>query len=179
HYDRNNLGLDRHQPLGDQLDREPLRIWRRRSSRSLRRLRYRPSPGQTQSLLVAGLAPRQNSVAVQVSSSVGPVAADLQQHRLDGIVPAGVDTLHPATARSNVVVPALQIPGDAEHIADESGLDGQSPTLHVTSIGSAVSPTITLRGPDGPVDVTTEASAIELAPGASTTVDLSGVEPGT
>src|SRR5699024_1520300 len=102
-----------------------------------------------------------------------------QQHRLDGIVPAGVDTLQPATAGSNVVVPALQIPGDAEDIADESGLDGQSPTLHVTSTGSAVSATITLRGPDGPVDVPTEASAIELAPGASTTVDLSGVEPGT
>ncbi|MGO1940905.1 MAG: DUF5719 family protein [Yaniella sp.] len=137
------------------------------------------APGQTQSLLVAGLAPRQNSVAVQVSSSGGPVAADIQQHRLDGIVPAGVDTLQPATAGSNVVVPVLQIPGDAEDIADESGLDGQSPTLHVASTGSAVSATITLRGPDGPVDVPTEASAIELAPGASTTVDLSGVEPGT
>ena len=48
------------------------------------------APGQTHSMLVAGLAPRQASVTVQVSSSGGPVAADIQQHRLDGIVPAGV-----------------------------------------------------------------------------------------
>lgn len=137
------------------------------------------APGQTQALLVAGLAPREDSVAVRVSSSGGPVAADIQQHRLDGIVPAGVDTLQPATTGSNVVVPGVQISSDAESIAEESGLDGQQPTLHVASTGSAVSATITLRGPDGPVDIPTEVSAIELAPGASTTVDLSGVAPGT
>lgn len=137
------------------------------------------APGQTQSLLVAGLAPSEDSVAVRVSSSGGPVAADIQQHRLDGIVPAGVDTLQPATTGSNVVVPGLQIPSDVESIAEESGLEGQQPTLHVASTGSAVSATITLRGPDGPVDIPSEASAIELAPGASTTVDLSDVAPGT
>lgn len=137
------------------------------------------APGQTQSLLVAGLAPSEASAAVQVSSSGGPVAADIQQHRLDGIVPAGVDTLQSATTGSNIVVPGLQIPDDAEDIADGSGLDGQNPTLHVASTGSAVSATITLRGPDGPVDIPSASSAFELAPGASTTVDLSGVEPGT
>ncbi|NWN87782.1 MAG: hypothetical protein HLX51_04455 [Micrococcaceae bacterium] len=137
------------------------------------------APGQTQSMLVAGLAPGENSVAVQVSSSGGPVSADIQQHRLDGIVPAGVDTLQAATTGSNVVIPGLTIDDDAADIADGSGLDGQSPTLHVASTGSAASATITLRGPDGPVDLPTKASAIELAPGATTTVDLSGVEPGT
>lgn len=137
------------------------------------------APGQTQSLLVAGLAPGEDSVAVRVSSSGGPVAADIQQHRLDGIVPAGVDTLQPATTGSNVIVPGLRIPSDVESITDESGLDGQQPTLHVVSTGSEVSATITLRGPDGPVEIPSDASAIELAPGASTTVDLSGVAPGT
>src|SRR5699024_2093295 len=88
-------------------------------------------------------------------------------------------TLQPATTGSNVVVPGLQIPSDVESIAEESGLEGQQPTLHVASTGSAVSATITLRGPDGPVDIPSEASAIELAPGASTTVDLSDVAPGT
>lgn len=137
------------------------------------------APGQTQSMLVAGLAPREESVAVQVSSSGGPVAADIQQHRLDGIVPAGVDTLQSAATGSNVVIPGIQIPDDATDIAEGSGLDGQSPTLHVASTGSAASATITLRGPDGPVDIPGEASAIELSPGATTTVDLTGVEPGT
>ena len=36
------------------------------------------------------------SVAIEVSASGGPVTASIQQHRLDGIVPAGVDTLQPA-----------------------------------------------------------------------------------
>lgn len=137
------------------------------------------APGQTHSMLVAGFAPRQDSVAVEVSSSGGPVAADIQQHRLDGIVPAGVDTLQPANAGSTVVIPGLHIPDDADDIADSSGLDHQTPTLHIASTGAAASATVTLRGPDGPVDLPSEASAVELAPGATTTVDLSGVEPGT
>lgn len=137
------------------------------------------APGQTQSLLVAGLAPREPSVAVQVSSAGGPIAADIQQHRLDGVVPAGVDTLQSATTGSNVVIPGIQIPDDAADIADGSGLDDQTPALHIASTGSAASATITLRGPDGAADIPTEASAVDLAPGAATTVDLSGVEPGT
>lgn len=137
------------------------------------------SPGQTQSLLVAGFAPREASVAVQVASSGGPVTADIQQHQLDGIVPAGVDTVQSATTGSNVVIPGLEISADAEDIADDSGLEAQTPTLHVASTGSAASATITLRGPDGVVDIPSDASAIDLAPGATTTVDLSGVEPGT
>lgn len=137
------------------------------------------APGQTQSMLVAGLAQSEPSVGVQVSSSGGPVAADIQQHRLDGIVPAGVDTLQSAQTGSDVVIPGFQITADAEDIADESGLDDQTPTLHVASTGSAASATITLRGSDGPVDIPGDASAIELGAGATTTVDLSGVEPGT
>src|SRR5699024_4401896 len=137
------------------------------------------APGQTQSMLVAGLAPNEESVAVQVSSSGGPVAADIQQHRLDGVVPAGVDTVQSAAAGSNVVIPGIQIPDDAEDIANGSGLEDQNPMLHVASTGSAASATITLRGPNGPIDIPSEASAIDLAPGETTTVDLSGVEPGT
>src|SRR5699024_9254309 len=137
------------------------------------------APGQTRSMLVAGLAPVEDSVAVRVSASGGPVAADIQQHRLDGIVPAGVDTLQPATAGSTVVIPGLYIPDDAEEITDHYGLDNPTPMLHIGSTGAAASATITLRGPDGPVDLPTEASAVELAAGATTTVDLTGVEPGT
>src|SRR5690625_254183 len=135
--------------------------------------------GQTRSMLVAGLAPSQSSVAIEVSSSGGPVAADIQQHRLDGIVPAGVDTVQPAHRGSTVVIPGLEIPEDAEDIANDSGLDGQTPTLHVASTGAAASATVTLRDSDGPVEIPTEASAVELAPGEATTVDLTGVEPGT
>lgn len=135
--------------------------------------------GQTRSILVAGLAPAQDSVAVQVSSSGGPVTADIQQHRLDGIVAAGVDTLQPATPGSTVVIPGFTIPDAAEDIAETSGLDGQTPSLHIASTAAAASATVTLRGPDGPVDLPGEASAVELAAGETTTVDLSGVEPGT
>lgn len=137
------------------------------------------APGQTRSMLVAGLAPNQDSVAIQVSSSGGPVAADIQQHRLDGIVPAGVDTLQPATAGSTVVIPGLTIPDDADDIAETSGLDGQTPVLHLAATGAAASATVTLRGPDGPVELPGEASAVDLAAGETTTVDFSGVEPGT
>ncbi|OAV60236.1 DUF5719 family protein [Enteractinococcus helveticum] len=137
------------------------------------------APGQTTSMLVAGLAPRQESVAIEVSTSGGPVAASIQQHRLDGIVPAGVDTLQPAATGTNVVVPGIVIDDDAAAISEGSGLDGQTPQLHIASTGAAASATISLRGPDGPVDIPAEASAVELAPGATTTVDLTGVEPGT
>ena len=138
------------------------------------------APGQTRSMLVAGLAPVEDSVAVQVSASGGPVAADIQQHRLDGIVPAGVDTLQPATTGSTVVIPGLHIPDDADDLDSASGLDTQTtPTLHLASTGAAASATITLRGPDGPVDLPAAASAVELAAGATTTIDLGGVEPGT
>lgn len=137
------------------------------------------APGQTTSILVAGLAPRQESVAIGISTSGGPVAASIQQHRLDGIVPAGVDTLQPAATGTNLVVPGLVIDDDAADISEASGLAGQAPQLHLASTGAAASATITLRGPDGPVDIPAEASAVELAPGATTTVDLSGVAPGT
>src|SRR5699024_10703907 len=89
------------------------------------------APGQTRSMLVAGLAPVEDSVTVRVSASGGPVAADIQQHRLDGIVPAGVDTLQPATAGSTVVIPGLHIPDDAADIAETSGLDTQTPMLNI------------------------------------------------
>lgn len=137
------------------------------------------APGQTQSMLVAGLAPGEASAAIEVSSSGGPVAADIQQHRLDGVVPAGVDTLQSAATGSTVVIPGVRIPEEAADIADGSGLDGQNPTLHVASTGPAAAATITLRGPDGPVEIPSEASAVELPPGGTTSVDLTGVEPGT
>ncbi|HEY4535396.1 MAG TPA: DUF5719 family protein [Enteractinococcus sp.] len=137
------------------------------------------APGQTRSVLVAGLAPRQESVAIHVSASGGPVAASIQQHRLDGIVPAGVDTLQPTATGTNLVIPGLVIDDDAEEIAQASGLEGQTPQVHIASTGVQASVTLSVRGPDGPVDIPAEASAIELGPGATTTVDLSGVEPGT
>lgn len=137
------------------------------------------APGQTRSMLVAGLAPRQESVAVQVSSSGGPVTADIQQNRLDGIVPAGVDTLQSATPGTDLVIPGVEISDEAQDIADSSGLDDQTPALHVASTGSGASATITLRGPDGPIELPSEASAIDVAPGATTTIDLADVKPGT
>lgn len=137
------------------------------------------APGQTRSMLVAGLAPRQESVAVHVSSSGGPVAADIQQNRLDGIVPAGVDTLQSAATGTDLVIPGVEISKDAEDIAERSDLDGQGPALHVASTGSGASATITLRGPYGLIELPSKASAIEVAPGATTTVDLGDVKPGT
>ena len=71
------------------------------------------------------------------------------------------------------------IDDDAAAISEGSGLEGQTPQLHIASTGAAASATISLRGPDGPVDIPAEASAVELAPGATTTVDLTGVDPGT
>lgn len=136
------------------------------------------APGQSRSMLVAGLAPRETSVAVQVAASGGPVAATIHQHRLDGIVPAGVDTLQPVAPGATAVIPGMMIPEDSETIAAGSGLDGQTPDLHLASAGGAASVTITLRGPDGPVTIPAAASAVDLAPGSTTTVDLSGVAPG-
>lgn len=137
------------------------------------------APGQTRSMLVAGFAPRQESVAIQVSSSGGPIAADIQQHRLDGIVPAGIDTQQAATVGRTVVIPGVTITQDTEAIVDSSGLSGQAPTLHIASTGAAVTASITLRGPDGPISIPTEASAVAIDPGATATVDLTGVAPGT
>ncbi|MDP5227363.1 MULTISPECIES: DUF5719 family protein [Arthrobacter] len=88
------------------------------------------APGQSRSLVLAGLAPEQNALAVHVMSTGGPVAATIQQSVLRGLTPGGVDfiapTAHPGTSQ---VVTGLSLSGNAAAGRLGSGFEDAVPAL--------------------------------------------------
>lgn len=97
------------------------------------------APGETTSIVLAGMAPSERSLAVQVSSTGSPVTAVIQQSVLRGLTPGGVDYIEPAApAGSQQVISGISVqdPKTTQKISRQGGYDDAVPELHVTVPGA-------------------------------------------
>lgn len=130
------------------------------------------APGaQTAVLLEAALTgdPR---LALRVDAAGGEVAATVQDLRLDGFVPAGVDVVAPAAAPAlNLTVPGV--------LLGETELDDPATSaVRLVNPGEEVATVkVRLLGPDGATDLP-GAEAVKLDPGAVLDLSLAGIAPG-
>ena len=136
------------------------------------------APGESTSVVLAGLAPDQEHVAVRVMASGGAVTAGIQQHRLDGVTPAGVELIQPgAEPSATAVVPGVRVPGDAvlEELSDPAA--GPSVLIAAPVTSGPTRAEVSVIGPDGEVDLP-EPAEVDLAPGSAVRVPLAGVPRG-
>ncbi|MCC3277198.1 DUF5719 family protein [Arthrobacter sp. zg-Y20] len=97
------------------------------------------APGQTRSVVLAGLAANQEALAVRVRSSGGPVSAVISQSLLRGLTPGGVELIQPTTApRPNQVVGGvfIQNPEATRKLAAVDGYASVTPSLQVAVPGA-------------------------------------------
>ena len=96
-------------------------------------------PGETKSIVMAGLAANEPAAAVHVRSSGGPVTAMVQQSILRGLTPGGVELLQPAAAASpqqGVSGIRVQDPAATKKVAAQRGFEFAVPAVHVAVPGS-------------------------------------------
>ena len=96
-------------------------------------------PGETKSLVMAGLAANEPAAAVHVRSSGGPVTALVQQSILRGLTPGGVELLQPTAAASPQQVISgvrIQDPAATKKVAAQRGFEFATPALQVAVPGS-------------------------------------------
>lgn len=140
-------------------------------------------PDQTRSFILGGLAPDEANLAVQVRSSGGAVSASVQQHRLFGVLPGGVDLItDSAGADARQVIPGVSSPGpeaiEELNNQDELGEDDDvAPAVQIAATGSATTAEVTAVGPEGPVSLGAD-SVVELDAASTGSVDLSGLPEG-
>ncbi|MFJ2661432.1 DUF5719 family protein [Arthrobacter koreensis] len=97
------------------------------------------APGQTRSIVLAGLASGQESAAVRVRSSGGPVSAFIEQSILRGLTAGGVEIIEPTAApapRQVVTGVALQSPQATRELMEQEGYDSVQPVLNVAVPGT-------------------------------------------
>lgn len=97
------------------------------------------APGETRSIILAGLAANEEAAAVRVRSSGGPVTAVIEQSVLRGLTPGGVEIIQPTAApspRQVISGVALQSPATISKLAGEKGHDSVAPVLNVAVPGS-------------------------------------------
>lgn len=136
-------------------------------------------PDQTRSFVLGGLAPDEENLAVEVRSSGGAVSASIQQHRLFGVMPGGVDVITPSTeAAQRQVIPGVSAPGAAalEELNAQDDVDA-APAVQLAATGSATTAEVTAVGPDGPESLGS-GSVVELAANGTGSVDLSNLPAG-
>ena len=115
------------------------------------------APGETRSIVLAGLAANEEAVAVRVRSSGGPVTAVIEQSILRGLTPGGVEIIEPTAApspRQVITGAALQSPETIRKLAEQDGHASVAPVLNVAVPGSTDA-VVHLRvfGPGGEVQI--------------------------
>ena len=115
------------------------------------------APGETRSIILAGLAAKEDALSVRVRSSGGPVTAVIEQSILRGLTPGGVEIIEPTAApspRQIVTGVALQSPAAIRELAKDEGHTSVSPVLNVAVPGTSDA-VVHLRifGPDGEVQI--------------------------
>ncbi|HEX2247007.1 MAG TPA: DUF5719 family protein, partial [Arthrobacter sp.] len=113
------------------------------------------APGESKSIVLAGLAANQESLAVHVSSSGGPIVGTIQQSVLRQLTPGGVELLQPSAGASlSQVVTGIEVQDakTAQEIRGQAGYENASPALNVVVPGAGDA-TVEVRvfGPDGQV----------------------------
>ncbi|WP_312180121.1 DUF5719 family protein [Arthrobacter sp.] len=115
------------------------------------------APGETRSIILAGLAANEDAAAVRVRSSGGPVTAVIEQSILRGLTPGGVEIIEPTAApspRQVITGVALQSPGTIRKLAEQEGHASVAPVLNVAVPGTSDA-AVHLRvfGPDGEAQI--------------------------
>jgi len=115
------------------------------------------APGETRSIILAGLASNQESAAVRVRSSGGPVSAFIEQTILRGLTAGGVEIIEPTAApspRQVITGVALQKAEDTRKLAEQDGYSSVSPVLNVAVPGTSdASVHLRVFGPKGEVEL--------------------------
>lgn len=140
------------------------------------------APGESKSIVLAGLAANQESLAVHVSSSGGPIVGTIQQSILRELTPGGVELLQPSAGAglSQVVTGiAVQDEKPAQEIRGQSGYEDASPALNVVVPGASDA-TVELRvfGPDGQVTLP-GGGVFNVAAGTVSAIPLDSLPQGT
>jgi hypothetical protein len=139
------------------------------------------APGSTRSVILAGLAPRQERLGVRVRSAGGPVAAVIQQSVLRGLTPGGVDFIVPGTApavRQVIAGVDIQDPAALATLTAKPGSADAGPSLQIAVPGSADAVVaIKLYGRDGQKALP-GGGVVKATAGTVTEVSLAGVPAG-
>ena len=126
------------------------------------------APGERRELLLEGLAPGQDAVAVRYEARGARVSALLVTTRLDGLTPSGVEVVSPSgPATRRQVVPGLAVD-------DQTAL-----TLRLAAPGTG--PVVVrwqLHGSDGPLVEGTAGAAVTVPAGTVVDVALPAGGPG-
>lgn len=136
------------------------------------------APGASTSLILGGLAPDQEHLAVAVHASGGAVSAGIQQHRLDGATPAGVDLIQAsATPTRLAVLPGVRVP--TEQVLDGLSDPAAGPSVMIAAPISSgpVTAEVVVSGAGGEVPLPGE-SSVSLQPGSTARVPLDGLSSG-
>ncbi|MFD1214686.1 DUF5719 family protein, partial [Arthrobacter sp. GCM10027362] len=140
------------------------------------------APGESRSIVLGGLAAKQDSLAVHVTTSGGPVAGTIQQSILRGLTPGGVELLaRSADAGLQQVVTGVQVQaaGLSRSVRGQRGYESAAPALEVVVPGSEdAGLQVRVFGPDGEVRLP-GGGAITAAAGSVTVVPLESLPAGT
>lgn len=139
------------------------------------------APNSTRSVVLAGLAPAEERLAVHVRSTGGPVAALIQQSTLRGLTPGGLDFIAPGAAPSvRQVMPGVDIqdPAGLGSLLENDGYGDAGPVLQLTVPGpSDAVVEVKLLGRDGEKALP-RGGVVTAKAGVVTEVPLSGVPAG-
>jgi len=131
------------------------------------------APGAERALLLEGVAAEQRRVVVHATAAGGLVTAHLQDSRLNGFTPAGVDLVTAGAApASRQVIGGLLVP------ASEAGAEDTALVRMLAPGAEPARAALTLLGPDGPVTLP-GAERVDLGPGEVTDVSLAGLPAGS
>ena len=140
------------------------------------------APGESRSLVLAGLAAGQGSLAVHVSSSGGAVAGTIQQSVLRGLTPGGVELLQPGNGpglREVVTGIEVQDAKMARQIRGQRGYEKAAPALEVVVPGSGdATLEVRLFGPKGQVELP-GGGVLTAAAGSVLSIPLDSLPAGT
>jgi hypothetical protein len=139
------------------------------------------APGQTRSIVLGGVAPDEDHLTVHVEAQGGAVGAAIQQHRLYGITPGGVEIIQPTAAPSRgAVMPGVKVPSaeSTKDITAQDGYESAGPAVMIAAPTVGTTATVTVSGMNGPADLPGK-STVELAAGATVRYPLTGLASGT
>lgn len=139
------------------------------------------APGTTRSIVLAGIAPDQESLSIRARSAGGPVTAIIQQSVLRGLTPGGVDFIVPGAAPATRQVMSgvdIQDPASAKALTAKPGYADAAAALQIAVPGPADAVVeIKLYGRDGQKAL--PGGGVVTAKGGSVTeVSLAGVPAG-
>lgn len=124
--------------------------------------------GSERVVLLEGVAAEQRRIVVHLSTTGGAVTAYLQDSRVRGLVPGGVDLVVPGAAPATTqVVAGLTLAASTAEDADPA-------VVRLLAPAEATTARITLLGASGPLEL----PPVDLAAGEVVDIPLGGIEAG-